>query len=74
MHEPSDTVAPVGVVPRRRVQAIETLMADPPETFSVAEHVESPTTPKTLPWPQWLSTATTVGIFATAVEWLKLTR
>lgn len=74
MHEPSDKAAPVGVVPRRQVQAIDTLMSDAPETYLVAEHVESPTTTKMWPWPQWLSTATAVGIFATAVEWLKLTR
>lgn len=74
MHESSDNKAPVGVVPRRRVQAIDTLMTDTPETFSVAEHVASPGGTKTLALPQWLSTATAVGLFATALEWLKLTR
>jgi len=74
MQDSTDIPAPVGVVPRTRAQGVATLMADTPETFSVAEHVESPAAKATPPLAQWLSTATAVGILATAVEWLKLTR
>jgi len=66
---------PVGVVPRRQVQSIQTLMSDAPETCSVAEGIESPGDKKLTPLlPQWLSAATTFGIIAAALEWLKLTR
>ncbi|MBS1269687.1 MAG: hypothetical protein MAG794_00638 [Gammaproteobacteria bacterium] len=66
--------APVGVVPRRQMPLIETLMSDTPQSCAVIDSVESPGSRKPGLALQWLPTVTTVGIIAAVVDWLKLTR
>lgn len=64
---------PVGVVPRREAAALDILMSDIPERWSVADEVQCPAgEPSAI--SQWLTGATALGLLATAMEWLKLTR
>lgn len=66
--------APVGVVPRRHVRSIESLMSDRLETCTVADEVDAPRARKLPPLPQWLAAMASLGIVTAALEWLKLTR
>lgn len=74
MYKYNDGPEPVGVVPRRRAQIMETLMSDVPDTLSIADGVESPEVRKPPPILRWLSSIAVLGAVASTLEWLKLTR
>lgn len=75
MHSHSAESAPVGVVPRRDVRAIEPLMSDTCDACTVADDVESPGAMRNLPpLPHWLTPVVPLGLVAALVEWLRLTR
>lgn len=80
MHHQKNDAPPAGVVPRRHAQSLDALMSDAPDRWTVAEEVESPGSGQVPPLTRWLSSAVTLstlgtlGVVASAFDWLKLTR